>query len=110
MKNTQSLRAIVGTALGTLVAIAAASCGSDTTTVPRVDAGTKDASSDAGLDAPGDDTGSPDTGTDTGPDDASVAGHLLISEVGVAPAAGEFVEIYNAGANAVDLTDRKSVV
>lgn len=94
-----SLRAVCGTALGTLVALAAASCGSGTTTLPKIDAGTTDASSDVGSDAPPSDGGGPDTGGG----DASVAGHLVISEIGVAPAAGEFIEIYNAGSAAVDL-------
>jgi len=31
--------------------------------------------------------------------------HLLFSEVGTAPEAGEFIEIYNPGAIAIDLTD-----
>ena len=101
MRNYRSLRAVFGTALGALVAMGAASCGSDTTVPPKSDAGTKDASSDASADAPPADTGTPDTGGG----DASVAGHLLISEIGVAPAAGEFIEIYNAGASAVDLSN-----
>ena len=100
--NNLSLRAILATAVGTLVASAAAACGSDATTLPKTDAGAKDASSDASTDAPiATDTGTPDTGGS----DAAVAGHLLISEVGVAPASGEFIEIYNAGASAVDLTN-----
>lgn len=32
-------------------------------------------------------------------------GDLLISEISVTPTAGEFIEIYNSGATAVDLTD-----
>lgn len=80
-----------------MIALATASCSSGTTTLPKIDAGT-DASLDGSSDAAAVDTGPPDTGVD-----ASVAGHLVISEIGVAPAAGEFIEIYNAGEAAVDL-------
>ena len=51
------------------------------------------------------------TGTGTGTSSSSGAGgggtlgdHLLISEIGVAPAGGEFIEIYNPTAATIDLT------
>jgi hypothetical protein len=46
------------------------------------------------------------SGTTTGAGGGGTLGdHLLISEIGVAPAGGEFIEVYNPTAAAVDLTD-----
>lgn len=48
---------------------------------------------------------SPSTTTSTGPGGGSPASHVLISEVGVTPGGGEFIELYNPTASDVSLDD-----
>jgi Lamin Tail Domain len=49
-------------------------------------------------------TGTSSATTGAGGGGGGMGNHLVISEVGVTPAAGEFVEIYNPGPNKVDLS------
>src|SRR5262245_60337361 len=88
--------ALLGTLVGAVV-LAAAACSSGTGTTTG---GGGDSSSSGGPSSTAGST-SASSGTGGGP---TTGGQVLISEIASGPMAAEFIEIYNPGTTAVDLT------